>query len=193
VGAVAVGRGIGCCRRNTPAVQRSALSTAPKAHRSKGAAAWHLRYAPVPNSLEPHLRPERTWYNSSQLGPPLRSGTKLALACSETSSHSAVLGVELEQPLKGRSCIQISQRIGGAANPGGSSGRKPCAVPPLTLCALGDRGCAVPCTRKKGQLRDASTVVSLKGRPCRASSGVRRPTRFGRRCAAPSPRAELQR
>jgi hypothetical protein len=31
-------------------------------------AAWHLRYAPVPNSLEPHLRPERTWYNSSQLG-----------------------------------------------------------------------------------------------------------------------------
>ena len=32
--------------------------------------------------------------------PPLRSGTKLAFACSETSSHSAMLRVELEQPPK---------------------------------------------------------------------------------------------
>jgi hypothetical protein len=51
--------------------------------------------------------------------PPLRSGAKLALAYGGTSSHSAVLRVELEQPLKRRSRIQISQRIGSAANPGG--------------------------------------------------------------------------
>src|SRR5829696_7426306 len=53
--------------------------------------AWCLRYAP---------------------------NTNLAFASSGRSSHNAVLGVELEQPLKGRSCIQISQRIGDAANPG---------------------------------------------------------------------------
>jgi hypothetical protein len=46
-------------------------------------AAWHLRYAPVPNSLEPHLRPERTWYNPSQLVPPLRSGTNWHLRVAE--------------------------------------------------------------------------------------------------------------
>ena len=55
----------------------------------------------------------------ASLVPPLRFDTKLAFACSGTSSHSAVLGVELEQPLQRRSCIQISQRIGSAANPGG--------------------------------------------------------------------------
>ena len=53
--------------------------------------AWCLRYAPAPN-----------W----------------RLHCG-TSSNSGVLGVELEQPLQRRSCIQILQRIGRAANPGG--------------------------------------------------------------------------
>jgi len=47
------------------------------------------------------------------------AGTKLALARSGTSSHSAVLAVESEQSLQRRSCIQILQRIGSAANPGG--------------------------------------------------------------------------
>ena len=62
-------------------------------------AAWHLRYAPVPNSLEPLplsrayvVQPEPAWC--------LRyAGTKLALARSGTSSHSAVLAVESEQSL----------------------------------------------------------------------------------------------
>jgi hypothetical protein len=45
------------------------------------------------------------------------AGTKLALARSGTSNHSAVLAVESEQSLQRRSCIQISQRIGSAANP----------------------------------------------------------------------------
>jgi hypothetical protein len=49
----------------------------------------------------------------------IRDMAKLALAYSGTSSHGLALGVELEQPLKRRSCIQISQRIGSAANPGG--------------------------------------------------------------------------
>ena len=44
--------------------------------------------------------------------------TNLAFACSGTTSHGAGLRVELEQPLKRRSCIQISQRIGSAANGG---------------------------------------------------------------------------
>ena len=43
--------------------------------------------------------------------------TNLAIACSGAASHSVVLGVELEQSLYRRSCIQISQRIGRAANP----------------------------------------------------------------------------
>ena len=43
--------------------------------------------------------------------------TNLAFASSETASHGAVLGVELEQSLQRGSCIQISQRIGSAANP----------------------------------------------------------------------------
>ena len=82
-------------------------------------AAWHLRYTPVPNSLEPYscVQSIRGTTRAS-LVPPLRYGTKLAFTCSGTSSHSAAFGVELEQPLKRRSCIQISQRIGGAANPG---------------------------------------------------------------------------
>jgi hypothetical protein len=54
----------------------------------------------------------------SCLAPPLRSGTKLAVACSGASSHSAVLGVELEQPLQEEKLMQISQCIGSAANPG---------------------------------------------------------------------------
>ena len=45
------------------------------------------------------------------------AGTKLALVCSGTSSHGAVLAIESEQWLGRRSCIQISQRIGSAANP----------------------------------------------------------------------------
>ena len=55
-------------------------------------AAWHLRYAWAP-----------TWH----------------LRIAETSSHTAVLGVELDQPLRRKSCIPISQHIGRAANPGG--------------------------------------------------------------------------
>ena len=78
------------------------------------APAWCLRYAP---------------------------DTNLAIAGSGTTSHSAVLGVKLEKPLERRSCIQISQRISNAANPGGrADGTANCAVsarsPPA---ALGDR------------------------------------------------------
>ena len=64
------------------------------------------------------LRPERSWYNSSQLGASANApDTNLAFASSGTASHGAVLGVELEQSLQRGSCIQKSQRIGSAANP----------------------------------------------------------------------------
>lgn len=75
------------------------------------------------NSLEAHHCPKRTRATRASLVPPRRSGTKLALAYGIASSHSAVLGVELEQPLKRRSYIQISQRIGVSGQPRRSSGR----------------------------------------------------------------------
>lgn len=70
---------------------------------------------------------------------PLCSGIKLALVYSRTSSHSAVLGVELEQPLKRRGCIQIWQRIGSATNPGGGAGgnRKQRGFRALTFRGVG--------------------------------------------------------
>ena len=43
--------------------------------------------------------------------------TNLAFADKGTTSHGAGLGVELEKLLERRSCIQILQRIGSAANP----------------------------------------------------------------------------
>jgi hypothetical protein len=45
--------------------------------------------------------------------------------------------LELEQPLKRRSCIQISQRIGSAANPGGRAdgNRKKRGSRSLTFCS----------------------------------------------------------
>jgi hypothetical protein len=46
--------------------------------------------------------------------------TNLAIAGSGATSHSSILGVKLEKPLERRSCIQISQRIGSAANPSGA-------------------------------------------------------------------------
>jgi hypothetical protein len=56
----------------------------------------------------------------ASLVPPLRFGTKLAaVVFSGRSGHNVALGVELEQSLQRRSYIQISQRIGSAANPGG--------------------------------------------------------------------------
>ena len=80
-------------------------------------AAWHLRYAPVPNSLEA-LSTSRAYVVQLEPAWCLRYApdTNLAFACSGTASHGAVLRVELEQRLKRRSCIQISQRIGSAAN-----------------------------------------------------------------------------
>jgi hypothetical protein len=67
-------------------------SSLSRAHVVQPEPAWCLRYAP---------------------------DTNLAFAYSGTASHSAVLGVELEQMWQRTSCIQISQRIGSAANPGG--------------------------------------------------------------------------
>jgi len=73
------------------------------------------------------LQPERLAFVLASSVPPLRSGPKRRwysflmtpsrLLNSEPGFVEA-FGVELEQPLKRRSCIQISQHIGGAANPG---------------------------------------------------------------------------
>jgi hypothetical protein len=66
--------------------------------------------------------------------------TNLALASSGTASHGAMLGVELEQSLQRGSCIQISQRIGSAANPadradGNRKQRGSRALTAISVCA----------------------------------------------------------
>jgi hypothetical protein len=77
----------------------TAYSAGQPPSNDKGVSCLALRYAPGPNSLEPAsvprtyvVQPEPVWC--------LRyAGTKLALARSGTSSHSAVLAVESEQSL----------------------------------------------------------------------------------------------
>jgi hypothetical protein len=66
-------------------------------------AAWHLRYALMPNSLEPLplspayvVQPEPAW--CLRYAP----DTNLAFASSGTASHGAVLGVEFEQSPEGK-------------------------------------------------------------------------------------------
>jgi hypothetical protein len=49
---------------------------------------------------------------------------RLAFACKGTSSYSAVLGVELEQPLQRRSYMRISQRPLGSISKVGFPGSR---------------------------------------------------------------------
>ena len=71
--------------------------------------------------------------------------TNLAIAGSGTTSHSVVLGVKLEKPLERRSCMQILQHIGSAANPSGRAdgNRKQRGSRSLTAINVEQNRCAV--------------------------------------------------
>lgn len=93
---------------------------------------WHFFW--VPNSLNPHLCPERTWYNSSQLGASatLRTPT-WHLRMAEASSHSVVLGVELSSRCRGDAAYTVHiATYRWCGQPGASTGRIPrCRAAPL--------------------------------------------------------------